>query len=126
MRCIRKSHLIIFVKNDKRTLEFRLWGIFEIENVFAYNFAISNEKALYLLAGGLKLHYLSIHHVRNHHDTIKRRIRKLEWQLCCLDIKSQNDGIRTRYLVRAGIDCDFTLKGFYRVPETHSEILKRD
>ena len=43
--------------------------------------------------------YLSIYHVRYHHDAIAARVRELQWKFSCLNVISQHHGLRTIWLL---------------------------
>jgi hypothetical protein len=66
-RCAGMTHLVWFIEDGKLSFIFVLWSILEILNVLTDNLPVGDQESL------------SIDHVRDHHDLIRKLIGKLEW-----------------------------------------------
>jgi hypothetical protein len=70
-----KTDLIKLIEDSKLPLVLRPWSVLEIIDVFADNFSIGNEEALFNYSVSNQLRYrvscyLAIDHIGNHHDLI--------------------------------------------------------
>ena len=92
-----ERRFVFLVKYHDRTLVLRLWGVFEVFDVFADNFTVRDQKAL------------SINHVRNHHDLIALLIWKLQGRLGRFDIKCHDDWVSTLHTFSNACDVDLAV-----------------